>query len=265
MLDCCLTLFLLLFAQSGTQAHADARVVEVTGNWKLDHKPVSQGMALFYGQTIRLDTRASHGKIVILYPTGEKRSCPDEDRPVCSDLTVQRPAEKPGGILERVFMALDDAFSADSSSVPGLTKSASIPDGYGELRDASLLIHNPGLPPVLGRRTFSLQFRKLGPNNVVGPPIGPNLKWQPGSPCVAGNIRSGLYRVNLLDSDSRPTGDYFLLLVYEFNQGFHVAEDFNVLVTTTDGWGPEEQTTALMLRRLFLWQSAKALGLQEAQ
>jgi hypothetical protein len=69
--------------------------------------------------------------------------------------------------------------------------------------------------------------------------------------------------VNLLDSDSEPTGDYFLLLVCETGKDNHISQDFYSLVSVTDAWSAQEQATALEVRRLFLWQSARALKLEQ--
>jgi|SRR6267378_2346123 len=260
-----LVLFLALFAQSSTATHSDALVLEVKGHWILDHKPVAQGMGLTYGQTVRLESGAPAGRIVIWYPNGERHSCPDKDRPVCLDITVDRPVRKSTRVWERVFAVLEDAFNSDSRSVPGLTKSSSIPDGYAELRGTDLVIHSPGLPPEPAQRTYQLQFRRFKADNVLESPIQPSYNWRPGSSLTAGRIKPGLYRVNLLDADSRPSGDFFLLLVLDSSAAGHTGEDFEALVTATDAWGPQEQTTALVARRMFLWQSAKALGIQEAR
>lgn len=60
-------------------------------------------------------------------------------------------------------------------------------------------------------------------------------------------------------------GDFFLLLVFEEVRAGRTAEDFEALVTSTHDWSVNEQTTGLTARRLYLWQSAKAMGFQEAQ
>lgn len=260
---CCWTIAsLLLSAQSGAPAQADALIVKISGNWNVDSQRVTRDTRLHYGETVRLDPGAQ-GSIAVLYSTGEKRSCPDQDKPRCLDLVIQRPEQRERSLFQRVFSVLEDALSSDTRSVPGLTKSSSIPDGCAELDSGNLLLHTPGLPPESAAHEYTLQFRKLKTDGLLDAPIQPNLKWRPGTGMKAENIKPGLYRVNVLDSDSEPTGDYFLLLVYETGKNNHITEDFHSLVAVTDTWGAREQTAALEMRRLFLWQSAKTLGLEQ--
>jgi hypothetical protein len=261
MLNICrLVLLWPLFASSMSGPGADALILEVTGTWQLDHKPVIQGMGLSIGQTVRLNAGTMAGKIIILYRNGEKRSCPDKDRPVCLDITVDSLGRKPTSVWERVFAVLEDAFNSDSRSVPGLTKSASIADGYAMLSHGALMIHSPGMPLQSDQHAYTLQFRRFTVENALAPPVGPTYQWRPGASFAAENVKPGLYRVNLLDKGSRPTGDFFLLLVLEEGTEGHAVEDFDALVTSTRTWGETEQTTALAARRLFLWQNAKILG-----
>lgn len=259
-----LVLLLLFLVHSDSPRHADALLLKMKGNWTVDNTPAHQGMKLFYKQTLRLADRKP-GAVVVLYSTGEKQSCPDQERPVCTDLPVQQPVLKSNGVFDRIFSLLEDAFGPESRSVPGLTKAASIPDGIAEIRGSSIMIHTPGVPDEFFSRSFTLQFRMLGPDNAVQPPLETNYHWQPRSAIDAASVRPGFYRVNLLDADLRPTGDYFLLLVYEAGKGGHLAEDFDTLVAATNAWGPQEQDEALIVRRLFLWKSAQELGLQQAK
>jgi hypothetical protein len=260
-----LVLLWLPFASCISSPGADALILEVTGDWQLDHKTVVQGMGLSTGQIVRLDTGKTAGKIIILYRNGEKRSCPDKDRPVCLDITVDNVSRKPTSVWERVFAVLEDAFNSDSRSVPGLTKSASIADGFAMLSHGNLMIHSPGMPLQLGQQAYTLQFRRFTAENALAPSTGPSYQWRPGASFAIVNVKPGLYRVNLLDKSSRPTGDFFLLLVLEEGAGGHAAEDFETLVASTRAWDESNQTTALATRRLFLWQNAKMLGWQEAR
>jgi hypothetical protein len=262
---CRLVLLWSLFAPYASGPGTDALIVQVTGDWQLDHKPVVQGMGLSVGQTVRLDTGKMAGKIIILYRNGQKRSCPDRDRPVCLDITVDNLSSKPTSVWERVFAVLEDAFNSDSRSVPGLTKSASIADGYAILSHDNLIIHSPGMPLESGQTAYTLQFRRFTAENALAPPIGPSYPWRPGASFAAENVKPGLYRINLLDKSLRPTGDFFLLLVLEEGTTGHAAEDFEALVASTRAWGESEQTTALAARRLFLWQNAKMMGWEEAR
>jgi hypothetical protein len=82
----------------------------------------------------------------------------------------------------------------------------------------------------------------------------------PGAP-LAIDITPGFYRVNLLNSDMRPSGDFFMVLVVPAGQGKSLNEDLKALVGQSDRWGEEEQETALLVRRMFLWQTAKNMGL----
>jgi hypothetical protein len=266
MLNICrLVLLCSLFASCISGPGADALILDVTGDWQLDHKPVVQGMGLSTGQTVRRDTGKTAGKIIILYRNGEKRSCPDKDRPVCLDITVDNLSRKPASAWERVFAVLENAFNSDSRSVPGLTKSASIADGYAMVSQGDLMIHSPGMPLQSDHPAYTLQFRRFAAENELAPPTGSSYQWRPGSSFTAENVRAGLYRVNLLDKRLRPTGDFFLLLVLKEGAEGHAAEDFEALVSSTRTWGETDQTTALAARRLFLWQNAKMLGWQEGR
>src|ERR1043166_1117331 len=163
---------LLLFQahQQDPQRHADALLLKVKGKWAVDNGPTHQGMKLFYKQTLRLVDNKP-GEVVVLYPTGEKRSCPDQERPVCTDLQVQEIVQKSNGVFGRIFSLLEDAFGPESRSVPGLTKAASIPDGIAEIRDAKIMIRTPGLPPGFASRSHHLQFRRMGLDNALELPI----------------------------------------------------------------------------------------------
>jgi hypothetical protein len=261
-----LTLALVLLTQvDPPRPTADALLLKIRGDWTVNSEHAQQGMKLFYKQTLRLVDR-NPGEVVVLYRTGEKRSCPDQERPVCTDFVVVPPVRTSNGLFERVFSLLEDAVGPESRSVPGLTKAASIPDGIAEIQSGSnIMIRAPGLPAAFSSRSYTLQFRMLGPDSLLGPPIQPNYPWRPGSAFEAANFKPGFYRVNLLDADARPTGDYFLILVYEAGKGGHTAQDFDTLVATTDTWGPQGQADALLVRRLFLWRSAQALGFEKAQ
>lgn len=269
-----LALLLLFQAQDKAPREPDALLFKIVqGKWRVNRKTDSQGMrpvnafagmGLFEGEILRLDAGSRRGEIVVLYRGLKRISCPNQDREDCRDYLVQTPVQKTNSVLDRVLSLIEHAIP-ESHSVPGQTKSASLPDGFAEIQDTGLMIHMPGLPPDFRSRSYTLQFRCLGKDNVVEPPLQPNYTWQPGSVLTAWKVTPGFYRVNLLDTDAEPTGDYFLLLVYEAGKGGHLAADFSALVGATDAWGSEEQGDALLVRRLFLWQSARELGLQQAK
>ncbi len=253
-----------LLGQGQPQQTADAFVLGLSGHWLVDGKPVEKGTKLFYGQTIRLNPHGGHGRIVIFYDGGNmEASCSDQSG--CIDLTVKRPAQISSDAYRRVIDTLKGAFDSDSSSVPGLSKSASLGDGYAELRDTTLSIHIPDLPPSFLQNNYLLQFRGIGANNQLDAPIEPAFNWRPESPISTPGVKPGLYRVGLLDSDALPSGNFFYLLVFSSDSPDHIAEDFNALVDATDTWSPEDQSLALRTRRLFLWQSAKSMGFQGAK
>jgi hypothetical protein len=238
----------------------DAFVFEKSGNWKLGKQLVDSRTGLHFGDVLRLDTASTKsGSITIIYINGDIKSCSDQEKRI--DCEVKPAARLATNLLERVFASVREAVVSDSQSVPGLAKSAAILDGYGELDEGILFIHVPGLSAKA--LALRLQFRRMNQAGQVGPPILVNSPWNQGSPLDAPGISPGFYRVNVLDSDSRPTGDFFLLLVFKEGSSGTLSEDFNALLARTNTWGQHEQGTALIVRRLFLWQKAKDMKLME--
>jgi hypothetical protein len=258
-----LAVILILSPQTHAQSQNIAFVLEKSGPWKVAGHVVVKGMGLFPGQVLRLDTSSGSGRparITILYNNGDKISCPSRERPkACIDLTVETPVRQTSASgFAKVFSMLQKAFNSDSESVPGLSKSESIPDGYAEVGGKNIVIKCPGLPA--GNLNLQLEFLRLDQEGQVGPAILAKASWKPGS-AIDVDLMPGFYRVNILGSDSRPTGDYFLVLAVPLEQGKKLAENFQSLVAESDRWGQEGQETAFITRRMFLWQSAKDMGL----
>jgi hypothetical protein len=264
---------LFLPAQDAQKVPAAAFVVDVSEDWTVhgakadgsktdDAKKAVPGMKLSAGQVLlRNNAESKLASITILYLSGERESCPSQRRPVCSDLKVRAPAPSTTGVFSRIFLVLLAAYNSDPESVPGLTKSSSIPDGYAELTGNSLSLQTPGLAAHSAQQTFKLQLRRLDQSGHAGPPVLPQGPWHPGSAVEVPAMSPGLYRVNLLDSDSEPTGDFFVVLVLARGQAGNVIADFNALVAQSESWGPQAEGATLMARRLFLWQSAKDMNL----
>ncbi len=250
----------LLFAQTPSAKEPVALLLTVTGKWTLDNsQPAVRGMKLFDGQTLRLDNDSIRGRVGIVYLSGDADSCPSARDPDCAQVTVRSRVPAATSLFGRVFKILQDSFNPETPLVPGITRSASVPDAYAELRGNLMSINSPDTVPS-SKVNYSLQFRRIRSNSILDPPISGIFSWQPGSPLVNSGVVPGLYRVNLLDGSAHPTGDFFILFVPPPQDSGRFVEEFKTLVAVSEGWGSQNEVAATVARRQFLFQSALNSG-----
>jgi hypothetical protein len=234
-------------------------ISSMSGKWTVNGVPVALGQSVVAGTHVILDPASPRGSsIQIYYEMLPPYSCPNENERLCGDVPVKN-TPPASSLVARLFAEIGRAFgSPESRPVLSMTRGASIPDGYAIIDAGQLSIHQP--PGDSPPDSYALRLRRIHLDGQLDAPEAPILHWRSGNPVVVSGLRPGFFRADLLGALSKPSGDFFLILVLSPADAHSVASEFSALTALSEKWSPADQSSAVLVLRSFLWQRANSLG-----
>ena len=233
---------LCLDAQTGPVAV----LLEKSGSWKLDGAPVAVGVTLRAGQRLELE-QGEIGAIRVVYFSGERGKCISDEEPPCSRFEVRNAAAPVSSAGQRLFNLLSGLTTSYLRVGSALSRSSNLPDQLAEAEGPALRIPAP-------LAAAKLSFRRLDAQGIPaasGQPVS-----HPGGTVIPVRLSPGLYRVDVLNTAGRPSGDYFWLFAPAPGALREARAGFGLLRDLAADWPVEDSAARDRLLRAYLLEQA---------